>query len=215
MKITLGLVDDHKLFIDALRVLVDSFSGMNVIVVAYSGQSLLDQMATFSVPPDIVLVDVEIPEMNGIQVVKQVTERYPLVRLVALSMKGDDLSIIRMLNAGCCAYLLKEIHAAELERALSEIGKTGYYNSDSSNTRYRRLAMHARDQPGIQLSEREKTFVELACSDLTYKQIASKMNLSERTIDGYRESLFEKFKVQSRVGMALEAIRLKFYKIKP
>jgi DNA-binding NarL/FixJ family response regulator len=209
MKITLGIVDDHQLFVSSLSNLVESY-GFQVIVAAVTGQALIEQLQRLPAPPDIILVDVNMKGMNGFDVAQAVTNLYPLVRMVALSTNDDDGSIIRMLRAGCCAYLLKEIATAELEKALVEVYNTGYYNADSSNIRYRRLAHQARQQPEFQLTEKEKMFLQLACSDRTYKKIAADMNLSERTIDGYRESLFEKFKVQSRVGMALEAIRLKY-----
>lgn len=210
MKITLGLVDDHTLFLTSLPHLIRTFTGFDVIVSATSGPALLERMALLPEQPDIVLVDVEMDEMSGMEVVRRIAGLYPLVKQVALTMKDDDVTIIGMLRAGCCAYLLKEIDPAELERALLEVFNTGFYNADSSNIRYRRLARTAQEVPGILLTARESVFVQLASSDLTYRQIAAEMNLSERTIDGYRESLFEKFKVQSRVGMVLEALRLHF-----
>ena len=93
------------------------------------------------------------------------------------------------------------------EKAIIEIDKKGFYNADASNINFRRLLMHAQKQDELALTDREKTFLQLACSDLTYKQIANEMFVSERTVDGYREALFAKLSVQSRVGMALEAIR--------
>jgi DNA-binding NarL/FixJ family response regulator len=213
MKITLALVDDHTLFLSSLPHLINTFPGLEVVATATSGQALLDRLASLPSPPDIVLVDVEMEEMNGLEVVRRLNQLYPLVRLVALSMKDDDLTIIGMLRAGCCAYLLKGMDPGELERALLEVYQTGYYNADGSNIRYRRLAQQARQEPGVHLTEKEKVFLRLACSDRTYKQIAGEMNLSERTIDGYRESLFGKLNVQSRVGMALEAIRLHFMQL--
>jgi DNA-binding NarL/FixJ family response regulator len=213
MKITLGLVDDHTLFVSSLPLLIQTFPGFEVIVTALNGHTLLEQLGTLPAPPDILLVDVEMEEMNGLEVVTQVARRYPLVKMVALTMKDDDVTIIGMLRAGCCAYLLKGIDGVELEKALQEVHRTGYYNADGSNIRYRRLAREAREEPGVRLTEKEKTFLRLACSDLTYRQIAGEMNLSERTIDGYRESLFEKFKVQSRVGMVLEAIRFRYVQL--
>jgi DNA-binding NarL/FixJ family response regulator len=122
-------------------------------------------------------------------------------------MNNDDKTIIDMIKAGCCAYLLKDTHPNELEKALNEIADKGYYNADVSNLNFRRLLQAERET--ISLTEKEKRFLQLACSDKTYKQIAAEMNLSERTIDGYRESLFLKLKVQSRVGLCLEGIRKK------
>ncbi len=145
--------------------------------------------------------------MDGVETAAQLTISYPLTKIVALSMKDDDNTIISMLKAGCCAYLLKDIHPAELEKALLEINDKGFYNSDALNLRYRRILMRPETEKALTLSDREKQFLQLACSDLTYKQIAAQMNVLERTVDAYRKALFEKLKVQSCTGMALEGIR--------
>ncbi|CAN5148642.1 hypothetical protein BH20BAC1_BH20BAC1_11200 [soil metagenome] len=96
----------------------------------------------------------------------------------------------------------------ELHRALKEINDKGYYNAYARNINYRRL-LHA-EQELLKITEKEHAFLQLACSDKTYKQIAAEMGISERTVDGYRESLFKKMNVQSRVGMPLETIRKEF-----
>jgi DNA-binding NarL/FixJ family response regulator len=207
MKITLGIADDQQLFLKALKELINTFEGFKVVVDALEGKDLLTGIALLPEPPDIVLLDVNMPVMNGIDTVREIAARYPLVRMAALSMKDDDMSIISMLRAGCCAYFGKDIHPDELKMAIAMIMEQGYYNPHRSNNDFTRLRTLARQQPETLLNAKERKFLQLACSDLTYKQIASEMNMSERTIDGYRESLFEKFNVQSRVGMVLEAIR--------
>ena len=206
MKITIGLVDDHQLFLKSLISLIEKFAGMEIALEALNGERLLARLASMPAVPDIILLDVNMPVMDGAKTAAVISEKYPAIKLVALSMKDDDTSIINMIKAGCCAYLLKDIHPDELERALWEIYKTGYYNADVSNVNYRRLILKTKAEPAV-FTEREMTFLKLACSDLTYRQIAAEMILSERTIDGYREALFEKLNVQSRVGMVLEALR--------
>lgn len=205
MEITIGIADDQQLFMQSLSLLVSSFPSFRVSVNALNGQLLLQQLAAMPDQPDIVLLDVNMPVMDGISTARAIAESYPLIRTAALSMKDDDITIISMFRAGCCAYLLKDMHPTELEKALLEIYSKGFYNADPSNITHRRKAAQKEAPPVI--NEKEKTFLRLACSDRTYKQIASEMHLSERTIDGYRESLFEKLNVQSRVGLALEAIR--------
>lgn len=204
-KITIGVTDDHQLFLKSLVMLIDTFSSFKVVLEALNGKELLDKLAEETVLPDILLVDVDMPVLDGIRATAKITKQYPGTRLVALSMKDDDTTVIQMIKAGCCAYLLKDTHPDELERALLEVHDQGYYNSDLFNLKYRRLALDTGAPDG--LTEQEKRFVTLACSDLTYKQVASEMQLSERTIDGYRESVFRKLNVQSRTGMALEAVR--------
>lgn len=208
MKITVGIVDNDLLFVKALCILIDdSFENCQVIVEGRSGNELLNKLEQTRLLPDIVLLDVNMPDNDGIAVATLISEKYPSIKLCALSSHDEDNIIINMIKAGCSAYLLKDTHPNELEKALHEIEAKGFYNGDVSNINYQRLIKKAHNTSEIVISEKEKIFLQLACSDLTYKTIASKMNLAERTIDGYRESLFEKMNVQSRVGMVLEAVR--------
>ena len=207
MKITLGLVDDHQLFLKSLSLLISSLEDFSILVEAMNGKDLIEKLEAKKIEPDIILLDVNMPVMDGKQTAEYLTQKFPAIKLVALSMKDDDATIISMIKAGCCSYLLKDIHPEELNKALHEIHKKGYYNSDAANINYRRLLQHQEKQNELQLTEKEKQFLQFACSDATYKQIASEMHVSERTVDGYRENLFKKLNVQSRTGMALEAIR--------
>lgn len=204
--IRIALADDQQLFLRSLSTLIDGFEGKKVIMEALNGQDLLNQFERAEELPHIVLLDVNMPVMNGEETAQLLSTKYPETKLVALSMKDDDRTIIKMIKAGCCSYLLKDIHPNELDKALTEINTSGYYNSDTVNRNLRRLLSH--NEAELKLTEKEQLFLHHACSDLTYKEIASKMSLSEKTIDGYREAIFVKLNVKSRVGMALEAIRL-------
>jgi DNA-binding NarL/FixJ family response regulator len=210
MKITIGIVDDHQLFLKSLGLMLESFNEFKVTLMAMNGNDLQEKISPQNYP-DIILIDVNMPVMNGIETAKWLNKNYPLIKLVALSMNDTDRTIIEMIKAGCYAYLLKDCHPDELEKALHEIYTKGFYNSDVININYRRLLLAENDP--LNISEKERIFLEYACSDMTYKQIAAVMKLSERTIDGYRENLFHKFKVQSRVGLALEAIRKNIVKL--
>jgi DNA-binding NarL/FixJ family response regulator len=206
MKIRIGLVDDHQLFLKSLSLMVNTFSDFEVTVEALNGQDLQDKLKQKNEVPEIMLIDVNMPVMDGIATAAWLHERYPLMHLVALSMNDKDQTIIKMIKGGCCAYLLKDTHPNELEKALVEIYGKGYYNGDISNINFRRL-LKADQQKSMDLTAKERHFLQLVCSELTYKQIADQMHLGVRTIDGYREALFEKLHVQSRVGLCLEALR--------
>ncbi len=205
MKIPIGIVDDHVLFAKSLGLMLDSFKEYEVVIEAQNGRDLQEKIATVKQHPSIMLIDVNMPVMNGLETAKWLHNHYPDTKLVALSMNDEEKIIIDMIKAGCCAYLLKETHPDELEKALQEIYTKGYYNGDAGNIHFRRQS-NAEKETAV-INGQERIFLEHACSDMTYKQIASLMNLSERTIDGYREALFGKLNVQSRVGLALEAIR--------
>ena len=213
MSITIGIVDDHQLFLKSLSLMLTSFKGFEVVLEALNGKELQQKIANKKELPAIILIDVNMPIMNGVETAEWLAATYPEIKLVALSMNDNDKSIISMIKAGCCAYLLKDSHPNELEKALLDIHEKGYYNGDVSNINYRRLLISQQEEDQLHITDKEKIFLQYACSDLTYKLIAAKMGLSERTIDGYRESLFTKLKVQSRVGLALEAIRRDLVKL--
>lgn len=213
MKTKIGLIDDHQLFLKSLSFLLESFNNYEVVLEASNGKDLQEKIQGRSTFPEIILIDVNMPLMNGPETAEWLTKNYPQIKLVALSMNAEDSAIISMFRAGCCGYLLKDTHPNELEKALNEINQKGFYNADAGNLNFRKILMSADDKDELKLNDREQTFLQYACSELTYKQIASEMNLSERTIDGYREALFKKFNVQSRVGLCLEAIRRELVKI--
>lgn len=205
--IHIGLADDHQLFLKSLSLMLHSFGNYKVVVEALNGKELCDKLPGIEPPPDIILIDVNMPVMDGPAATKQISTHYPGIKLVALSMNNEDSTIINMLRSGCCAYLLKDTHPDELEKALDEIHMKGYYNADAANINFRRLLFAEKQQNGNKITDKELNFLKYACTDMTYKQIAHEMKLSERTIDGYRESLFGKLQVQSRVGLAMEALR--------
>ncbi|HWV75495.1 MAG TPA: response regulator transcription factor, partial [Pseudosphingobacterium sp.] len=151
------------------------------------------------------LINVSMSLKDGIELVSEIKKYYPEIKVIALSMIENVQNIIGMMGAGCCTYLLKTMHSDDLELALQEVSRKGHYSNYSV-----RLAYHeAANAKQLDLKEREREFLALACSDLTYQEIAEKMFLSFKTIDGYRAGLFGKFQVKSRVGLILEAIRQK------
>jgi len=210
-KIRVGLVDDHQLFRKSLMLLLSSFKNTEVVMDATNGIDLQEKLAQTTIIPEVMLIDVSMPQMDGPQTAEWLHQTYPAIRKVALSMDDKEETVIKMLRAGCCSYLFKDIHPNELEHALDEVHRFGYYNPAIS---YQKLMSSAQQtDSSIHLTEKELYFLKLSCSDLSYRDISSIMNLSERTIDGYRASMFTKLNVQSRTGMALEAIRKGFVKL--
>lgn len=212
MKVKIGIVDDHQLFSKSLGLLLTSSENFELVVDAVNGKDLQDKLATRNVLPDILLIDVSMPVMNGPQTARWMRATHPAVKLAALSMSDSEESVIEMVKSGCCAYFFKDTHPDTLEKALLEIHRTGYYNSDSRAISFSSLFRSGLDEPLDAPAKKELEFLQLACSELTYKEIASLMKVSERTVDGYRESLFSKLNVQSRVGLVLEAIRQGLFK---
>lgn len=208
--IRIGIADDHQLFVKSVSLLLHAIGGFEVVLEAANGHALMDALAKSNQPPDIILLDVNMPLMNGIETAAALIKTYPLIKVVALSMNTDDISLIGMIRNGCCAYLMKDISPAELQKALQEVHSKGYYNSENmQHNMHKLMTQNTQDL----FSEKELQFIKLACSDETYREIAQQMKVSERSVDMYREKVFEKLGVSSRTGMALEAVRRKIYSL--
>lgn len=212
MSIQVAIADDEKLFLQLLSDYVEKIPNFKVPVKGMNGQDLLEKLERLPEPVDIVLMDVNMPFMDGAAATKALLARFPSTKVVALSVKDDDFSILRMIRAGCCAYLAKGIEMDDIKKGLTEVHETGYYTADLISTNYRRLLQVQQMIEAMKLSERELKFLNLCVSELTYKEIAQQMYLSEKTIDGYREALFQKLNVKTRTGMAIVAIKYQLVK---
>jgi len=208
-KTSIIIVDDHLLFSQALNGLINKFEDFEVIAQLKNGQEVIDYFLNKKPKPVIILMDVNMPILNGIDATKWLQENYPEVKILALTMNDDEPIIINMLCAGACGYLLKDIHPDTLLKALNSVKETGvFYTDDITQT-----LIKARKHKPIELKDRELHFLTLACTEMNYKQIADKMCLSYKTIDGYREVLFDKFNVSSRIGMVLYALKEKIVEL--
>lgn len=207
-KILVAIADDHSLMRNALAKLIGSFAGYSVLFEANNGKEMRPLIQQHGIP-DIALVDVNMPEMDGFETTKWIHSNYPQIKILVLSMLSDERTIIRMVRLGAKGYLLKNAEPDELKEALdSVISKDVYLPDLISGKLISGLHRDAdRDEDGITLNEREREFLRWVCTELAYKDIAEKMNLSPRTIDDYRQNLFAKLKVHSRIGLAMYAIR--------
>jgi two-component system, NarL family, invasion response regulator UvrY len=207
-KVQVGIVDDHNLLRKALGKLISSFENYSVLFEGDSGKELKTKI-TQHVIPDIILLDVNMPDMDGYETVRWLNKNYPQVKVLALSMFSDETTIIRMLRLGAKGYILKNIEPEELKEALDSIMKKDFYLSEYISGKIISGLHKDLGNPDeqIPLSDKEKEFLRLVCSELTYKDIADKMYISHRTVDNYRNVLFEKLKVRSRVGLVMYAIK--------
>jgi DNA-binding NarL/FixJ family response regulator len=207
-QIQVAIADDHTLLRKALAQLIGSFEEYNVIFEAGNGRDIKKKINEHLVP-DLILLDVNMPEMDGFETAAWLTKNYPKIKVLALSMFSDERTIIRMLRQGARGYVLKNIDPEELRKALDSVVKKNFYLSEEISGKII-SGLHKdvdRAEETISLTQREKDFLRHICSEITYKDIAAKMYVSPRTVDEYRNSLFEKLKVKSRVGLVLYAIR--------
>lgn len=215
MKQTIVIVDDHLLIAKAIGSIIDQFDGYEVLYEAENGKQLAERFKVKNNIPDIVLLDISMPVMDGFETAKWLKEDHPAVKVIALTMQGDDESLIKMIKSGATGYLHKNVHPAELEKALDAISTKGFYYPDWATSR----VLHSLAQEGnadtraIKLSEREMEFLKYSCTELTYKEIGEKMFCSGRTVESYRDSLFEKLGVKTRVALALYAVKRGLHKL--
>ena len=205
--IKIAIVDDHTLFRRGLAKLINHFNGYTVMYDLDNGREL-QKVLEDKGDIDLVLLDVNVPVMSGYEIAGWMREHYPEIRILAVSMENKEDSICRMLDAGARGYILKDAETSELKDALDNITHKGYYHSELvCASFFNRIHKKTDTSISHNLNNREMEFLKLACSDFTYKEIADKMHLAPRTIDGYRESLFEKLHVKSRVGLVMYAIK--------
>lgn len=205
-KITIALVDDHVILRKSMRVLINLLHDFEIVMEAGNGKELIQQLKKAPVP-DIVILDITMPVMDGVETAWWLKQNHPGIKVLALSMIKNDFVIIRMLKNGARGYVLKDCEPAELRAALHQVHERGYYYNELVTPR-----MHSKDGPDnifskIMITEPEMVFLRWACTENTHKEIAEYMGVSPRTIDGYRDSLFKKLEVSSRVGLALYAIK--------
>ncbi|HEY4111244.1 response regulator transcription factor [Puia sp.] len=221
--INVALVDDHVLLRGGLAALISTFEPrFRVCLQASDGRDMIRQMEKLDadLTPDIVLVDIIMSGMDGGETTFWLKQNKPDVKVLILSMYDSDITIMRMLKNGARGYLMKDIDAEELLSALNIVVEKGYYYSEPIVQKLARSISNARSDAtdgstgvAVTLSDREREVLRLMCSEFTLKEMADRLYLSPRTVDGYRDSLFQKFNVKSRVGLVLVAIKLGIFQI--
>ena len=208
--VIVGLVDDHVLLRKGLASLLME-NGYPTVIQADNGKHFIEKLSSGEVP-HIVLLDINMPVMDGYATASWLKENQPQTKILALSMYDDEHSIIRMLRHGAGGYILKDCEPSELKTAIEAIIQKGYYHNELVSSRLIHTMQntdgsHSARNGYPELNQKEVRFLQLICSEMTYKEISAVMKLSPRTIDGYRDALFEKLGIKSRVGLVLFAIR--------
>ena len=164
--------------------------------------------------PDIILLDIVMPGMSGLELAKWIFVNHKTVKVLALTMEEDDNNVIQMLQYGIRGYLLKGIGIEELHMALQQTVKYGYYYTPIiTNNIHKQVNRKTAYSSMPELGERENQLLDYLCTDLSYAEISRKMFLSESTVDTYRARLFEKFEVKNRIGLILKAINMGIIKL--
>lgn len=208
MKTTIAIVDDHVMIAKALTGIIANFGEFEVLYECGNGRELQERFKNSELIPQIVLLDISMPVMNGFETAQWLKENHPGVLVMALSMQDEDQSLITMIKNGAKGYLLKNAHPAELEKALVNLVQKGSYFPEWAISRvFANVGQVSGQNNGIILSDREKEFLKYSITEMTYKEISEKMFCSPRTVESYRDSLFEKLEMKTRVGLAVYALR--------
>ncbi|MFM9945899.1 MAG: response regulator [Bacteroidia bacterium] len=208
------IVDDHVLIAKALKELLEQNAEFNVLHHFINGLELKKHFENNGIIPDLILLDLNMPLMNGYESFKFLKAGFPQIKIIILSMNDGEEEILSMIKEGVNGYVLKSSSYDELTKAIETIEREEYYFPPSiSKLLIKSLNEPIKSNNPDKLSENEITFLKSICSELTYKEIADQMNLSPKTIDGYRDSLFAKLNVKSRTGLVLYAIQNGFFKI--
>jgi DNA-binding NarL/FixJ family response regulator len=208
-QINIAIVDDHTLFRNGVAALMSEFEELKVVFEAENGEQL-QQMLVKHPLPQVILMDINMPVIDGYAATKWVKETHPEIKVLALSMFEDDKAVIRMIRCGAGGYVLKESRPSELLEAIKTIADKGVYINEMVSGKLIRSVSGNDDSPVF--TSKEFEFLKLSCSELTYKEIADQMFVSPRTVDNYREALFQKLNLKSRTGLVLYAIQNEIFK---
>jgi DNA-binding NarL/FixJ family response regulator len=203
-KINIAIVDDHTLFRNGVAALMGEFEELNVVFEAENGEQMQQMLAKHGLP-QLILMDINMPVMDGYAATKWIKEKHPQIKVLALSMFEDDKAVIRMIKNGASGYVLKESRPKDLLEAIKTINEKGVYINDLVSGKLLRSVSDS--EPAPEFSKKELEFLKLCCSELTYKEMADQMFISPRTVDNYREALFLKLNLKSRSGLVLYAIQ--------
>jgi len=210
--ISVYLVDDHSLFREGLKLLLSSLDYIDTIYEAENGQEFIDGLAKNHV--DIVMLDIEMPVMNGILAAQKAKEIAPGIKIIALSMYSDENYYLSMIEAGACGFLLKNSNFQEVEKAIIDVcNDKSYISIEILNNILKQPQKSGLINVNEELTEREDEILLLICKGLTNNEIADRLGLSKRTVDKHRENLLQKTQSKNTANLVIYAIKNGLMKI--
>jgi DNA-binding NarL/FixJ family response regulator len=211
LPVTIGIVDDHKLFRQGIRQILNRFDDYHLLFEAASCQELLEVLSQQQ--PNVLLMDLQMPDMDGLEGCKRVLEQYPTIKIIVISMHTADSFVFHTLKMGARSYLPKDIDQQTLRAAIDEVMTKGYYFTDQvAKAMLRGFQTTPKGKPSfqaaiVQLTQREKEVLSLICQGHTTNVMAEQLFISARTVEGHRKNLLEKTGTHNSVSLAVYAIK--------
>jgi DNA-binding NarL/FixJ family response regulator len=215
-KIKIVVADDHEIYREGLRAMLEHEEDIELIGEASDGHQLIDLFENNR--PDLAIVDIKMPGMNGIEVTKELKTNYNDAKIIALTMFNNDFLLSEMLNANTNGYLLKTATREEILNATKVVYEGGvFYCRDTAaklKKHFNQLkANNYKDEKEATFTPREIEIINLICQQLTTKEIATQLNVSERTVDSHRNLILQKIDAKNMVGIVLYAIKHELFKL--
>ncbi|MEP7107115.1 MAG: response regulator transcription factor [Ferruginibacter sp.] len=208
--IKVAIADDHKIFRKGVILSMRSYTNIKFVMEAENGEELLARIPEAA--PDIILCDLRMPVMDGIEATKQITREFPNIRVIILTMYEDERFVGHLMDCGAAGYLLKSTEPAEIKRAIMDVMSTGFYLNPFVNKvlikkNYSKQRFNPSLNSEIVISEKEKEVLTLVCMEFTASEIALKMDISARTVEAIKDRLMERFGVKNSVGLVFFAMK--------
>ncbi|MCL9807625.1 response regulator transcription factor [Flavobacterium amniphilum] len=207
----IGLVDDHRLFRKSLALLIDSIERAEVVLQAGNGKELMEQLE--AIPVDLVLLDIQMPEMDGFETCKQLRKHYPDVKILIISQLTTKESIHRVMELGANGFFSKDAEPEKLEKAIKDIRAKDYFFDDDLASVIREAILWEKRKPSnlldspAPITRREMDIIRLACKELSSSEIADKLFINVRTVETHRKRIMEKTDSKNFIGVVLFALR--------
>ena len=209
-KIKIAIADDYKIFREGLKVGLSAEENFDVMLEADNGEELLKALETAT--PDVILMDLKMPLMDGMEATKAVRKKYPTIKVLVVTMYDDDKFIIHLMENGANGYLLKNTEPDEIKKSIYAVHENGYYFNDLVNKALlKKLVLKNNLKPSfnqnVELTEREMEVLKLICEEKTAAEIAKDIFLSPRSVEGIRQRLIEKIGVRNTAGLVMFAVK--------
>ena len=209
-EIKVGIADDHQIFRKGVILSMRPYTNIKFVMEADNGEDLINKIPEYM--PDVVLCDLKMPVKDGIDTTKLITKNFPNIRVIILTMYEDERFVGHLMDCGAAGYLLKNTEPAEIKRAVMDVMRTGFYLNPFVNKvlikkNYSKQKFNPSLTSEVVLSEREKEVLTLVCMEFTAAEIASKMDISARTVEAIKDRLMERFGVKNSVGLVFYAMK--------